>query len=45
MQFQDILEELEKECGIFHIYMMTGSSSHQGMGMSQDHTGTPEPLS
>lgn len=41
MQFQDILEER----GIFHIYMMTGSSSHQGMGMSQDHTGTPEPLS
>ena len=44
MQFQDILEELEKERGIFDVYMVRGSSSHRGMGMGQDHMNTPEPL-
>lgn len=44
MQFQEILEILEKEPGIFNIYMVRGSSSHHGMGMSQDPTSTSQSL-
>lgn len=42
MQFWETLEELEKEPGIYDIYMVRGSSSHHGMGMSKDPTSTLE---